>query len=354
MRLKITDLQRIVEETVQEKKAVAEFCSEIKRVFGPTVIVANDVVALSEQANDRLDVLERTGRRNYIKFSANAALKVAHHKNPEIRRLAVRLLPEHLACKFINDKVPSVRAAAAQNSPVKLIEETIKKYPTDDTLRDILKQKRLTESKPALKSAASSPEGESFLSDAWYDSKARKLIQDYGRTLDTGWVSAAVNQYCSAARSVNRYNIDSYKLMKKVVEIMADNEEERRDKLELNESFKHDVQESDEQNDQVESLLETASLPNEYITKAHDVFSMKITKLVKDDDLNEGIAEFISVPLSGMLPHKSSPRFTDEIALDTYVKHWNNKQALQGSNYRLSWSPHPEIQNKVKFYLGSK
>jgi hypothetical protein len=55
-----------------------------------------------------------------------------------------------------------------------------------------------------------------------------------------------------------------------------------------------------------------------------------------------------------MLPHQSSPRFTDEIALDTYVKHWNNKQALQGSNYRLSWSPHPEIQNKVKFYLGSK
>lgn len=354
MRLKITDLQRIVEETVQEKKAVAEFCSEIKRVFGPTVIVANDVSTLAEQANDRLDVLERTGRRNYIKFSADAALKVAYHKDPEVRRLAVRLLPENHARKFINDKTPSIRAAAAQNSSLKLVEETVKRYPTDDTLRDTLKQKRLYESKPALKSAASSPEGESFLSDAWYDSKARKLIQDYGRTLDTGWVPAAVNQYCSAARSVNRYNIDSYKLMKKVVEIMADNEEERRDKLELNESFKQAVQESDDQNDQVESLLEMTLSSNEYITKAHDVFSMKITKLAKDDDLNEGVTDFISVPMSGMLPHQSSPRFSDEIALDTYVKHWNNKQALQGSNYRLSWSPHPEIQNKIKFYLGSK
>jgi hypothetical protein len=354
MRLKITDLQRIVEETVQEKKAVENFCSEIKKSFGPTIIIANDVVTLAEQANDRLDVLERTGRRNYVKISSETALAVAYHKDKEVRRLAIRLLPENFAHKFINDKVSSVRAAAAQNSSIEIVEQAIKRYPQDDTLHNILKQKRLSESKPALKSAASSPEGESFLSDAWYESKARKLIQDYGRTLDTGWVSAAVNQYCSASRAVNRYNIDSYKLMKKVVELIADREDERREKLELKESVGMISQEADSSVDQVESLLTSILPASEYLSKAHEVFSMKLTKLVKDDELNESKLEFISVPMSGVLPHGSSLRFNDEVALDTYVKHWNGKQTLQGSRYRLSWSPHPEIQNKIKFYLGLK
>ena len=304
----------------------------------------------------RSDVLERTGRLGYINFSQDLALKISSHENSEVRRFAVRLLPESIVHRFMNDDAPLVRAAAAQKLPLSLVERAAKKYHSDDTLQDILKKKRLDESKPALVAAAKSPEGESFLSDAWYDSKARKLIQDYGKTLDTGWVPAAVNQFCSASRSVNRFNIDSYKLMKKVVEIIADTDDERREKLELKES-KELVNEKNEISfDQVEKLLETSLSSHDYVTRANEIFSMKIAKIAKDSDdsLNEGTIDFISVPLSGFLPHKSAPRFIDEVALDTYVKHWNSKQSLQGSSYRLSWSPHPEVENKIKFYLGSK
>ena len=144
--------------------------------------------------------------------------------------------------------------------------------------------------------------------------------------------------------------------MKKVVEIIADTDDERRKKLELKESKEFFKEENEISFDQVEKLLEASLSSHDYMAKANDIFSMKIAKIAKDSDdsLNESVVDFISVPLSGFLPHKSAPRFIDEVALDTYVKHWNSKQSLQGSSYRLSWSTHPEIENKIKFYLGSK
>jgi hypothetical protein len=354
MRLKLSDLQQVVEEATREKKAVDSFCNEIKAVFGPTVMAADDLETLVEQAHYRLDVLERTGRINYISFPTAAAVPLSNHKNAAVRRLVARLLPEEFSSQFINDKNPSVRASAAQKVSFKLLKETVRLRPNDTVLQDALELRALTErADSALEAAAESPEGSDLLSDGWYKKTAHKLIQDYGRTLDTGWVPAAVTQLCSAMRASNRFNIDAYKLMKKVVECLTEIEEERFESLK--ESLQvSTVQEYKESVDPVQQLTESRCSAQEYISMANKVFNISMSSIprsLQKFHISEGISRQVSIPTSGMLPRRGPFRYIDENALDTYVKHWNTLHSLQGNTYKLAWSPHPESQNKFSFNL---
>lgn len=343
MRLKITDLQRVVKEAVQEKKAEAEFCNEIKVAFGPTVVVSDKLEQLAEQANYRLDVLERTGRREYIKFSPDLALEMAGHKTPVVRKLVARLLPESMVGKLAFDKDPSVRFAALSRSSASVVREATQKYPSDYEIKGLYQSKILLEREDsALKSTAKSPPGEQFMSDGWYERTARKLVQDYGRTLDTGWVPNAVNQLCMSMRSVNRFNVDPYKLLKTVVEVISDAEEDRLEKLDLNESVSEPYRNVDEDVDPVVSLVESRLSSAEYIKKAESVFNVKLST-------NES-----KLPSFAVLPHGSSPRFVDEQALDVYVKHWNTRLSLNGKPYSLSWSPSLSQSSRIQFRVEKK
>lgn len=361
MRLKLSDLQRVVESTVQEKQVVETFCNEIKRVFGPTVDVSNKLDVLAERANDRLDVLDRTGRTNYIKFSSKIALSLSTHPNPEVRRLIARLLPESSAVSFINDKHASVRKEAAKKAPLKMVEAAVRKYKNDHLLQEVLEEKLLSEEREsALVAAASGPAGEEFFSDRWYDSMARKIIQDYYmKGLDTGWVSSAVKQAVLANRASNRHNIDPHKLMKAVVEMIADEEDAKAEKLGLNESADNSskfILENDLQ-DPVQHLIDASTSSSEYINKANQIFNVKFSIVppgIKKYNIGEGRASSVNIPVVAFLPHKSSPRYVDEIALDTYVKHWSSQQQLRGEPYKLSWSSHPDSQNKISFRLELK
>lgn len=362
MRLRITDLQKIVEQTIQEKQAIDSFCEEIKKAFGPTVVVSNTLESLVEQANYRLDVLERTGRESYVSFSSKIALQLSSHKDPEVRRLVVRLLPEHAAVSFINDKDSKVRVAAAKKSPLKLVENVAKLHKNDDSLQDVLLQKRLVEEKSALDLAKQGPKDEDeFLSDWWYEKTARQLIQDYGRTLDTTWVPTAVNQVCSN-RSFNRYNVDPYKLMKVVVKIIADRDSEKFDRLEnaqvfIKESANIERIDHDEAVDLVSELLESKLSQSEYLQRADVIFGIKYSSIppgIKKYALGESKKENVEVPIVGSLPHMLSPRFVDEKALDTYVNYWNSRQSLKGEPYKLSWASHVSSQNKINFHLELK
>lgn len=362
MRLRITDLQKIVEQTIQEKQAIDSFCDEIKKAFGPTVVVSNTLESLVEQANYRLDVLERTGRESYISFSSKIALPLSSHKDPEVRRLVVRLLPESAAVSFINDKNSKVRVAAAKKSPLKLVENVAKDHKDDDLLQDVLFQKRLVEEKSALDLAEQGPQDEDeFLSDWWYEKTARQLIQDYGRTLDTTWVPAAVKQVCSN-RSVNRYNVDPYKLMKVVVKIIADRDSEKFDRLEnaqvvIKESANTSFITNEETPDLVSDLLESKLSQSEYLQRADIIFGIKYASIppgIKKYTLGEVKAGNVEIPVVGSLPHLLSPRFVDERALDTYVNYWNSRQSLKGEPYKLSWAPHSSSQNKINFHLELK
>jgi len=362
MRLRITDLQKIVEQTIQEKQAIDNFCAEIKKAFGPTVVVSNTLESLVEQANYRLDVLERTGRESYISFSSKIALPLSSHSDPEVRRLIVRLLPEHAAVSFINDKDSKVRAAAAKKSPLKLVESVAKIHKNDDLLQDVLIQKRLVEEKSALDLSVQGPRDEDeFLSDWWYEKTARQLIQDYGRTLDTTWVPTAVSQVCSN-RSVNRYNVDPYKLMKVVVKIIADRDSEKFDRLEnaqvvIKESSNASSDPAAEMTDSVSELLESKLSQSEYLQRADVIFGIKYASIppgIKKYTIGEAKVGNVEIPIIGSLPHLQSPRFVDERALDTYVSYWNSRQSLKGEPYKLSWTSHVGSRNKINFHLELK
>ena len=361
MRLKLSDLQKVVESTVQEKKAVESFCNEIKRAFGPTVDISDKLDVLAERANDRLDVLDRTGRTNYINFSPKIALSLANHANAEVRRLIVRLLPESAAVQFINDKNASVRKEAAKKAPVAMVEAALNKHKNDHLLQEVLKEKVLSEEREfAIVAAATGPAGEEFFSDKWYNSMARKLMQDYYmKGLDTGWVPAAVKQVVLSNRGANRFNIDPYKLMKSVVEMIADEEDAKAEKLGLNESAKPTEEfflEEDVQ-DPVTQLVEMNLSSREYVEKANDIFEVKFSIIppgIKKYNIGEGRHSNVNVPVVAFLPHKSSPRYIDEVALDSYVKHWSSQQQLRGEPYKLTWSSHPDSQNKVSFRLELK
>lgn len=362
MRLRITDLQKIVEQTIQEKQAIDNFCEEIKRAFGPTVVVSNTLESLVEQANYRLDVLERTGRASYVSFSTKIALPLSSHSDPEVRRLVVRLLPEHAAVSFIKDKDPKVRASAAKKSPLKLVENAAKVHKNDDLLQDVLFQKRLVEEKSALDLSAQGPHDEDeFLSDWWYEKTAHQLIQDYGRTLDTTWVPGAVSQICSN-RSVNRYNVDPYKLMKVVVKILADRDSEKFDRLEnaqvvIKESSDNAFVNAAESADPVAELLESRLSQSEYLRRADIIFGIKYASIppgIKKYTIGEAKIGNVEVPIVGSLPHLHSPRYMDERALDTYVSYWNSRQSLKGEPFKLSWTSHVGSQNKINFRLELK
>jgi hypothetical protein len=140
---------------------------------------------------------------------------------------------------------------------------------------------------------------------------------------------------------------------------MTDHDDERREKLSIKESINviESVLYEQEEKDSVEELVESNLSSKEYLKRAGMLFGIKmlsISNVMKNLNLEEGKDVQTSVPVIGSLPHLSSPRYCDEVALDLYVKHWNSMQALQGKNYKLSWSPHHDAKSKIKFRVGLK
>ena len=352
MRLKISDLQRVVESTIKEKKDVEDFCNEIKKAFGPTVDVSDDIVKLSEQANDRLNVLERTGRRNYVQFDSRVAKKLVSHKNSEVRKLVARILPLSESFRFLYDNSHTVRIEAAKRAPVYELKRSITKFPHDSSLRELYESRLLRESESALENAAMGPE-EDYMSDTWYEKTAKKLVQDYNSAgLDTGWINAAVNQVVSGNRATNRFNVDPMKLYKAVIKHVAEREE-----LAVERALKESVEQRtpfEEFTDPVVELNESSLSASEYVQRANELFKVRFSEVPpahKKYRLGESTKLFTRIPAVGYLPHNSSVRYDDEIALDRYVKHWNMQQQLSGEPFKLSWSPHPSQQNKISFSL---
>lgn len=358
MRLKLSDLQRVVNDTLQEKKHSDAFCNEVKSVFGPSVIVGDDIHTLAEAANDTLDILEYRGRLDTVQFSPKVALGVINHESSEVRKFVARILPEGMNSSLIFDLNESVRLAAAKKTPLKELKKAVQKFSNDIALKEVF-ETRILESKSAVELAAQHDE-EDMLSEAWYEGVARKLIQDYGRTLDTTWKSSAVKQYCSSVRAVTRLPVDEVKLMDTMNTLLQDYEKARAKELGLNESLKKKIEESSFQDDNeidvVDSLLEQDLSPQQFIDRCDEVFNVKYAILppaIMKYKVNEGLS-LNKMPVICTLPHGSAPRRIDEIALDSYVKYWNDKQKMMGEPFELRWDGHPEAINKITFKMELK
>jgi hypothetical protein len=376
MRLKLEELKKIVDQTLVEERSVATLREEITRVLGPSVATNVKLDQLAEGANYRLDVLERTGRRVDASFNPTVLLKFANSKSVEARKLAARMLPENIACRFKNDVSAAVRNAYAKRTSLKNALRMLKENPHDDELRYVVKQKRLNESglpDPVVVKEPFDMYGEklgntvkqqhhkgSELSDLWYSTMASKFIQDYGTNLEGNWEEILAKRYCSSARATSLVEVDEKKLYDEIMKQIRDREDLVKENYSLSESLNlselYETSEpeiTEDELDEVEDLLETNYSTSEFVRKAKKVFSiveMTAPISLRKYRVSEGKRDnHFSVPCKGRLPRGKRMSSMIEEALDKYVSCWNDIQSSRGEPVKIDWAPNPVLDGTITF-----
>jgi len=377
MRLKLKHLQSVVESVANEERSSGSFREEITRVLGPTVLTTHGLKRLAESANDILDIIERTGRTR-----PTADLGVLKHymksKDPSVRKLVARLLPERALVRMMEDPHAAVRAAVASRLPTHLVSEMVAARPYDEMLREIERKKIIAEgglATPKVQDEEFDMYGdfhmqdayddlpEEELSDTWYSVTAEKIVKDYGGNLEGQWEEIAVKRFCDSMKTYD-VEIDYNKLLDNVYGVLADREDaimgeslkvfsnKLRSQQMMEEAFMPMIP---EKTDSVRDLLSSGLSGQEYSHRFEEVFSVKKANLENPGNkygLTEG-AKTVLCPVSAVSP-TGALRADEERAADKYAKIWNSQKALQNRNYRLNWSPHPESQAKISFNLEIK
>jgi len=381
MHLKLNSLQKLLDRTLDEERHGQELKAEIGRVLGPVVVTEGRLHEVVAAANDRLDVLTRTGRIDALEWESRLTPKWLDHRDPEIRKFAARIVPERFLSRAANDRSPEVRAAAAGRLSLNAIREMIKRFPKDDGLRAIFRQKKLHEAgikKPAQQPIGHDPTkdkerlGDTVrtgqgpeLTEAWYQAQAQNLMYEYGKNIEHSWEEIAVHRYCVSLRETSGVEVDEMKLLKNVQRLIKEKEDMALKRDALNETLtwlkgqaEHELIEEGmmpefkEQVDEVWTLVESQLTRDQYLERAARVFQIKESIMplgIRKYRLGEGNAKQTLVPCVGWLPHHGSFRPVDERALDVFCENWNRRQAQAGEPMRLEWTVHPSDQGKVGF-----
>ena len=376
MSLKLNQLQSVVRDTLRREKRNSNFRDELFRVLGPSVMVSENHERVARAANEQLDILEGTGRfPRSGTFRLAALLEVADSPSVEVRKVVARLLPETHVKRFLTDKSPEVRAAAARRSSFQEIREAVKKFPRDEALRQIARDKKLTEA--GLPNAKRVDEpfdmyGEKPLGDtvatfegpelpkSWYERYAQKLVKEYGTNLEGQWEEILAHNIQKANASFG-YEIDGDKLLKCIYDVIEEREDKVLDegffrrmadglkKEALRESFSIPILEED--TSPVAALLDSSLGPSAFLEAAEKTFEIRkagIPSSLRKYSLREGVDMPDEVPVVGTLPEgKLGARV--EKALDRYVEAWNSQRALNGEPVKIDWEPHAYDMSKVGF-----
>lgn len=379
MSLKIKQLASVVKKAKNDEKAFSLLKEETTRILGPIIDTTTDVTALAHAINDRLIVLSLTGRKHEA-FKPSTILKFASHASPEVRKMAVNLLPESFAPRFMNDVNRSVRLAAAKKLPVNALNKFINESTKDDAFYVLLKEKKSKGLQAPevvkgefdlygdkrLGDAIKQSEGPE-LSDVWYEEVAFKLLQDYGRNIEYNWEELAVSNFCRHTKVTSGVEIDAEKLLKKLFELIKEREDaalsENRacDKtlFKLVEYFKKDdelVNESIDESDSVEDLMHADYSGPVFIEHFETLFCIKksdIPAALKKFSINENNMSSLKLPMKARAPY-GMVRALDEAALDMYVLYWNEHQKLLGESIMLRWTHDPIDISMVSFKVELK
>ena len=358
MGLKLNELQKVVKNVVKNERNIDAFRGEITRTLGPTILISRGLERMAASANDRLDILEVTDK-SYEKIRPALLLKFIDSTSPTVRKLIARLLPETFLKRFMKDSDPSVRSAVAVRMPLRLINEMIRYFPKDDMLRQIFKDKRLSEAglptpkvedeefdiygiKPIgnISSSFDYPD----LTDSWYNTLALKIINTYGRDIEQQWEEAIAHRYVDSMASMG-VEVDLQHLLDSIYELLEKREDAALKenslaslaaRLRLEETVIMPIIPGI---DPVLQLIESKTSPGTYIKKFEELFSVKYT--TSKNPAANIIAEATSRvqhPISAQLS-SNSIRSIDERAVDTYVNVWNSKNKMNGENYyNLVWT----------------
>lgn len=358
MSLKLGKLRREANKVVLEEKSINLLRQELVRSLGPTIVTSYGLKIMAESANDRLDLMEKTGR-SPDPVNTSLLIKLSDSSLSEARKLAARLLPERFLERFLRDKDSSVRAATARRLPYVVVKEMVDLHPNDDQLLSIYREKKIVESKKLIDKDSFDMYGDIVMGDAeevehpgltdtWYDTTARKLISSYGNNLERQWEEVAVTRYCDSMKSQG-VEVDKQKLLDCVYDHLS-----TRDNLALEESFDrvNFMPAFDEEiHNPVKELVESNRSPTDYMKLFEKVFN--VVKMPMDNPGKKiGIYENfsrITCPAYAVIPTQGLG-FLEEKALDTYVRHWTSMQKLSGGSYKMSWAPYSD--SKVRFHVG--
>jgi len=374
MGLKLRELQNIVKNVVKEEKNVEAFREEIVKALGPTVLTSYGLERMAESANERLDILYATGR-SHGQIKPSLLLKFASSESPEVRKLVARLIPENFLKTFMKDSHPAVRYVVANRLPYALVKEMTNRFPKDDSLFQVLTAKRILEAglpDPDVEDEEFDMYGEESmremikdvehpgLTDAWYETLGRKIVNFYGDNIEGQWEEIAVKRHCDSMRSMG-VEVDREKLLDIVNDIIMTSKDEAleeglnslAERLLLEEAVFMPV--ISEMTDPVIDLVNSRSTAREYIEKFEKLFSVQ-----KQETYNPSYAalleghEHVTCPVKAEIP-RGFARSVDEKAIDMYVSTWNKKQQLSGESYsELKWTPDPAAGNLVNFHLELK
>jgi hypothetical protein len=384
MHLKLEELQQVAKKTIKEEQKHSFIRDELFRVFGPPVMVSKSCERVADAVNEQLDLSESSGRvvqRDVIKTSVLVEASVSPCAS--IRKIAARLLPGKMAARLLNDPSSSVRCAAAKRFPYESLKESVRKFPADDQLRAIARQKKLHEAglpKPKEVDEPFDMYGEEPLGDSaktwttdkdqpdsWYERLAHKLCSEYGSNLEGQWEELIATRYVASHFSTTGVKLNRDKLLKAIYDCI----EEREDAVIgegslksiasrlLKESYLDDavIPIIDEaRNNPVADLLESNCSSAQYIEDAEKLFSVRKSSVpagIKKYRLGEGHHGETLIPVNGKIPGGKIDSTTEQ-ALDRYVDSWNKRQAIAGEPYKLSWGPHGSSFDMVGFNLELK
>lgn len=377
MQLKLQHLKNVVERAQKEEKTVALLRQEVRRVLGPIMTNDTRLDRLAEEINDRVAVMNRTGRTGMLSFKPSSVIPFMNHNNPEVRTMAANLVPPSYANKMKADPHAMVRAVVASRVAMETVREMMRRFPRDDELRTIYRarRKQLNEAglpnpkvvdepfdmygEERLGDAVKQDEGPS-LSDDWYESAALKLVHDFGNNLERNWEEIAVNNFVRHSKATSGVEIDSKKLLDKIKEIFDEHDDKvlERDALKelasdlyadaepLNENFYTDDA------DPVSDLLHSNLSPSAYLEQANKLFQVRESSmplgLKKWRNGKASLTHEQRIPSKARIPGNKM-RAIDEQALDLYVKHWNDRMMVEGEPFRLEWTNHPSEEGVIGF-----
>lgn len=368
MRVNLREFQRIVRNAVNEERLTDALRAEVTRTLGPSVILEGTLEQLAEAANERLDVLDGTGRVPTSQFGTSLAVRLALHKSHEARKLAARMLPVNMLGRLVNDGHSAVRSAVARRVPLPAVRDMMKRFPSDDQLRHVFRYRRrldeaglpqpeATETFPEPPVAA--PKRERLeLSDQWYEDRAMLMIQEYQHGhVEFGWEERVVERYVSSMKAIQDVDINAKKLLEMIFKKTKEHEDRVLERDALRETYDCLMARADTMDefvdnvDPVKELLEGNLTPQTYVDKAFSVFSVKrsiVPPGIRKHRIGEGSKEEL-VPCVGQLPHEFGFRSVDERALDRFCEYWNVRQSMIGEPLKISWDTNPCEVGRVSF-----
>jgi len=331
-RLKIGQLETVVKHTLAENKFTQSILNEIDQYFAGNVWTKGGLERVIVEANERLDVLEKTGKLPKQRFKTSLLLKLMESKSANCKKFASRLLPESLLKKFVNDRTHEVRIVLAKRLPLKEA-KNLQTLWNNDQVEHIIKDRELIAESDAYKPLElySGKLGDivkqsvdADLGDEFYHTLALKMVYEFDREIEQGWEEKVVKNYCAHMKVTTGVEIDAEKLLDEIFSIIDEKEEQS---LEEQLIFK-----------QINIVVENCDVDpaKELLTiDANSKFANQFNKLykAKGKQIGEGI-----LPSKCTLP-TNTLRYVDEQNLDRYVSIWNRRQLIESAEpLKMNWT----------------